>query len=137
MGTIVNFPPATLAAISVYSLSSRASWTSLNCVLCVSRRSLFAPQTTMAHVDLLVTCAAFLLILYLYSKKRINGVYSHLPYPPGPKKLPLIGNLLDMPTSFEWFTYHKWCKEFSEFKTYAISHFLSYDLKIRTFCTLL
>ncbi|KAG6908816.1 hypothetical protein DXG01_003169 [Tephrocybe rancida] len=31
--------------------------------------------------------------------------------PPGPAKLPVIGNLLDMPTTFEWMTYHKWCQD--------------------------
>ena len=33
--------------------------------------------------------------------------------PPGPKKLPLIGNLLSMPTRVEWETYAKWGKEYS------------------------
>ncbi|TFK33958.1 cytochrome P450 [Crucibulum laeve] len=38
-----------------------------------------------------------------------------LPLPPGPKGHPLIGNLRDLPTSFEWITYHKWCKDFGKF----------------------
>ena len=33
--------------------------------------------------------------------------------PPGPKKLPLIGNLLSMPSRVEWETYAKWGKECS------------------------
>ena len=33
--------------------------------------------------------------------------------PPGPKKLPFIGNLLSMPTRAEWETFAKWGKEYS------------------------
>jgi hypothetical protein len=69
----------------------------------------------MMHLDLLASIASFALILYLYIRRqRIRANYD-LPLPPGPKKLPLIGNLLDMPAKFEWETYHKWCKEFGTF----------------------
>jgi hypothetical protein len=33
--------------------------------------------------------------------------------PPGPKKYPLIGSLLSMPTTLEWETFAKWGKEYS------------------------
>jgi hypothetical protein len=39
---------------------------------------------------------------------------SKLPYPPGPKGLPLIGNIQDIPSSQEWLTYAKWGREFSQ-----------------------
>jgi hypothetical protein len=38
---------------------------------------------------------------------------SKLPLPPGPKKVPLVGNLFDMPSERQWETYLQWSKEFS------------------------
>ncbi|KAH9039868.1 cytochrome P450, partial [Lactarius pseudohatsudake] len=35
-----------------------------------------------------------------------------LPYPPGPKRIPIIGNLLDMPSREEWVTYKKWSDQY-------------------------
>jgi hypothetical protein len=48
--------------------------------------------------DKLVILLSFGLIFYVYSKTHKR---SSLPLPPGPKKLPLLGNLLDFPTSHE------------------------------------
>ncbi|KAE9397614.1 cytochrome P450 [Gymnopus androsaceus JB14] len=43
---------------------------------------------------------------------RRNG--NSRPFPPGPKKLPLIGNLLDMPSSFHWITFSQWAKQYGK-----------------------
>ena len=64
----------------------------------------------MPQLDTLAILAAVVLIS-LYLKRNSNGHSSSQLLPPGPKGLPVIGNLLDMPTSFEWETYHKWSKE--------------------------
>ncbi|KAF8218550.1 cytochrome P450 [Tricholoma matsutake] len=66
----------------------------------------------MLQYDLLASGLSFALALYFYLKRHSDESIDRLPLPPGPKKLPLIGNLLDMPKSLEWVTYHKWCKEF-------------------------
>lgn len=39
---------------------------------------------------------------------------SKLPYPPGPKGIPLLGNVYDIPPRREWVTYAKWSREYGE-----------------------
>ncbi|KAF7369664.1 Cytochrome P450 [Mycena venus] len=51
----------------------------------------------------------FSALLYFGLRWRRNR--SKLPLPPGPKKLPLVGNLLDIPREHQWEAYHRWSKE--------------------------
>ena len=60
--------------------------------------------------DKLVILLAFAWAALIYFKRA--SLHS-LPLPPGPKRLPLIGNLLNVPRTFEWETYTRWKKEFS------------------------
>ena len=63
-------------------------------------------------LDKLVITLAFGCIFYVYYKHYKR---SSLPLPPSPKKHPLLGNLLDLPTSHEWLKYAEWAKQFSMF----------------------
>ncbi|KAJ6562700.1 cytochrome P450 [Mycena vulgaris] len=51
----------------------------------------------------------FAILLYCIRRRRNR---SKLPLPPGPKKLPLVGNLFDMPAERQWEVYLRWSKEF-------------------------
>ncbi|KDR83250.1 hypothetical protein GALMADRAFT_876216 [Galerina marginata CBS 339.88] len=62
------------------------------------------------RLDLFVVLGALATALWLYVR---NSRRSTLPYPPGPRKLPILGNLLDIPTSLEWETYVRWGKEYN------------------------
>ncbi|KAF8823976.1 hypothetical protein HHX47_DHR9000405 [Lentinula edodes] len=53
------------------------------------------------------TLVAMLFIRYYRIRRSVQ-----LPLPPGPKKLPLLGNSLDMPSAFHWITFSKWAEQY-------------------------
>ncbi|KAJ7065511.1 cytochrome P450 [Mycena amicta] len=66
-----------------------------------------APTTTDT-ILLLVSFLAVCAIVRGLRKRR-----SALPLPPGPKKLPIVGNLFDMPAERQWEAYHQWSQEYN------------------------
>ena len=61
---------------------------------------------------LLVTLFAVTLF-YARSRKK-SSEFAAYPLPPGPKGLPIIGNLLDIPLENEWLTFANWGKRYGE-----------------------
>ncbi|KAF8904513.1 cytochrome P450 [Mucidula mucida] len=56
-----------------------------------------------------------------------------LPYPPGPKGYPLIGNLLDVPDSFQWLRYTEWAKVYGDlihFRVFGMHMFLINSVQV-------
>jgi hypothetical protein len=53
--------------------------------------------------------------------KKLLSSKSPAPLPPGPKGLPLLGNILDMPSSFEWVTFSLWGEKYGEHSTKIVA----------------
>ncbi|KAF8635472.1 hypothetical protein AX15_000445 [Amanita polypyramis BW_CC] len=65
-------------------------------------------------LDITVVLSALLLFLRI-TKRRPSA-----PLPPGPKKLPLLGNLLDMPTELEWLKFTEWANRYGDIVSVSI-----------------
>jgi hypothetical protein len=74
------------------------------------RLEVIAPA--MASLLTFLDVALFALVLVLL--KALMSKKSN-PLPPGPRKLPLLENLLDMPTSHEWFKFAEWGEKWGTF----------------------
>lgn len=62
------------------------------------------PIVNMYTLAVLAVAAIFLPMLRRKRKK----------YPPGPAGLPIIGNMFDMPSQFQWITFANWSKDYGK-----------------------
>ena len=79
------------------------------------------PAVYLNHINRVVHQPFFLsgsillsvLVLWAFVSNRRAKFYG-LPFPPGPKPLPLVGNLLQVNTAEPWLTYTAWKKKYGE-----------------------
>ncbi|KAF8348622.1 cytochrome P450 [Amanita rubescens] len=69
----------------------------------------------VSSTDATVVLSAVLLFLWFRGNKT-----SGPPLPPGPKKLPLLGNLLDMPTEHEWLKFTTWAGQYGNMVSVSV-----------------
>ncbi|KAI0289330.1 cytochrome P450 [Russula brevipes] len=70
----------------------------------------------MSTVDLLVLVLALATFMAIRDYQKRGG----LPYPPGPRPLPLIGNLLDIPREFSWLWYLQLSKKYGDIMSFHV-----------------
>ncbi|PBK94798.1 cytochrome P450 [Armillaria gallica] len=66
--------------------------------------------SSIRTLDISIAFVGFIFTWHLFRRTR----RSIAPSPPGPRGLPLIGNLLDMPYEKEWLTYAKWGEKYGD-----------------------
>ena len=66
-------------------------------------------MSSLTILDVSLGCLGLFLLARL-----LNGNGGKLPLPPGPRGLPFIGNVMDMPKSHEWYTFIQWSKKWGE-----------------------
>lgn len=75
------------------------------------------------------TAVVLALLCIVIALRNVAGMGKGLPLPPGPRRLPLIGNLLDMPTELEYLRFQSWSNTYG-----TPTHLVSPKRQILTLC---
>jgi len=70
----------------------------------------------MTILDLLVLISSLVALLAIRDSQRRG----RLPYPPGPRPLPIIGNLFDIPMEFSWLTFTHLSKKHGDVLSFQV-----------------
>jgi hypothetical protein len=74
-------------------------------------RAVIMPAVSLVlTIDILVLVSSIAAFLAIRDHQKRQG----LPYPPGPRPLPLIGNLFDVPKEFSWLTYARLSQKYGK-----------------------
>jgi hypothetical protein len=92
------------------SPESGSASSALPLLLCTPTLS---PTMPLSDANSPLVAAAIAAVLVYVVLKRLTGRDS-LSRPPGPKPLPIIGNLLDFPQEKSWLTYRKWHERYGD-----------------------
>ncbi len=77
----------------------------------------------MTYLLSIVDVFAVLLFLAAIRAIRDRQRRGGLPYPPGPRPLPILGNFLDIPKRFPWLAYSKFSEKYGN-HTLSLAKFL-------------
>lgn len=106
----------------IIAINNPRSWVCIGIKSHLWHRPYRSPFGTPSHYDPMPSSVSWgLTLFFLFFAARWlfrRRAQVSLLYPPGPKPLPLIGNLRDIPTSRGWLTYQKWSNEYSSMSKY-------------------
>ena len=71
-------------------------------------------RTTMFNTNSSVLALSVILILLILMRHLMMKFKHTLPLPPGPKRLPIVGNAFDIPLSKQWLTFQRWAEEYGK-----------------------
>ncbi|KAI9457535.1 cytochrome P450 [Russula earlei] len=70
----------------------------------------------MSILDVLVIVSSLAAYLAIHDYQKKGG----LPYPPGPRPLPLIGNLFDIPKEFAWLSFNRFARKYGDIISFRV-----------------